>query len=360
MPVNILYVIDSLHPGGTEKQLLQLMRHLDHERFQPHLCTLKGAGGLAAEIDMPQLSLSFQSFTRPSLVPALARLIDYVRQHEIRIIQTFFQDPFLLAALAQPFAKVKLIGSFRDMGFWRTTAESRKMRFSYRSFSGFIANAQAVKDHFVQVDGLPSAKIRVIYNGIVQEKGAAVTRRSDPVVGIVANCNRAVKRVDDFVRAAAKVHQQRPDVKFVVIGDGNQRPMLEQMSRSSGLAEVMTFAGSVAQPMDYIRELDVGVITSETEGFSNAVLEYMACGVPVVATAAGGNPELVKDGENGFLVPVGDVESMAGRIIRLVSDSDLRAVFGSNGLKKVAQEFSMERMVDQHQDYYKEICNSKN
>ena len=354
----ILYLIDSLHVGGTEKQLVKLIAGLDRRRFQPHLCTLKGTGGLLADIDVPQMFLPFESFTKPTLFPALKKLANYVRNHDIRIIQTFFQDPFLIAALTRPFFDARLIGSFRDMGFWRTPAESRKMRLAYHFFTGFIANSQAVKDHFVQIDGLNAEKIRVIYNGIEKDGGENSLKGKDPVVGIVANCNRTVKRVDDFVRVAAIVHQRLPKVRFVVVGDGNQRAQLEQMSQAMGLAEVMTFAGSVACPMDYVRGFDVGVNVSETEGFCNAILEYMACGVPVVATAAGGNPELVVDGENGYLVPVGDIACIAERIIQLVENTEIRAQFGSKNAEKVSDVFSMQRMIDQHQDYYNEIWHS--
>ena len=166
MPVNILYIIDSLAHGGTEKQLMQLIRNLDPDRFRPHLCTLKASAGFYQELAIPKISLDFVSFGHPSLLRNLTSLSSFIRRHRIRLVQTFFQDPFLLAAMVKPFNRIKLIGSFRDLGFWRTPAETRKMRMAYPFFSGFIANSQAVKDHFVQTDGIRPEKFEVIYNGI--------------------------------------------------------------------------------------------------------------------------------------------------------------------------------------------------
>jgi glycosyltransferase involved in cell wall biosynthesis len=258
--------------------------------------------------------------------------------------------------MIRPFHKVRLIGSFRDLGFWRTPAETHKMRLAYPVFSGFIANARAVQDHFVQTDGLRPEKFEVIYNGIDVESispalSSNVAER-EPVVGIVANCNRPIKRVEDFIRAAALVYRRHLDARFMVVGDGYLRPQLEVLAHSLGLAEALTFTGQVADSIATVRTFDVGVITSETEGLCNAILEYMACGVPVVATATGGNPELVREGENGYLVPVGDVELMAKRIDLLLREDDLRRQIGVANLTRVAAEFSLEDMVANHVDYY--------
>jgi glycosyltransferase involved in cell wall biosynthesis len=346
--------------GGTEKQLVQLMQHLDRERFQPHLCTLKASSGLLEDMDIPKLILRFRSFTHTSIFSIVVKLAKYIWENDIRIVQTFFQDPFLLGAMSRPFHRAKLIGSFRDLGFWRTPVESRKMRLAYPAFSGFIANSWAVKEHFVQIDGIDRNKIQVIYNGIDCEKVPKATiddlTARPPLVGIVANCNRAVKRVDDFIRAAALVHQKFPDVHFMVVGDGHLRPQLEALSHSLGLADSLVFTGEVKNPLDMVRNFSIGVISSETEGFCNAILEYMACGVSVVATAAGGNPELMSEGENGFLFPVGDIEILAERIELLIKDSGLLSQMHKANIKRIADKFSLLEMVSSFENHYEKLA----
>ncbi len=358
MPINILYMIDSLQYGGTEKQLFELINGLDRSEFCPYVCTLKPSGRIVDEIEVPVLQLPYKSFLHPSVFLVLKKLCAFIRENNIDIVQTFFQDPFLLAALSKPFHKAKLVGSFRDLGFWRTRSETLKMRLSYPFFAGFIANSQAVKRHFVETDGIAEEKIKVIYNGINLKSVSQLPcrdRESMPIVGIVANCNRRVKRVDDFIRAAALVHKQWPDVRFQVVGDGNLRPELETLCATLGIREYVEFVGNVPNPLDYIRQFTVGVITSETEGFCNAILEYMACGVPVVATNTGGNPELVEDEENGFLVDMGNVDLLCSRIIELLSDDMMKSDFSVKSLNKVREQLSIENLVNETKCLYEKI-----
>lgn len=354
--INVLYIIDSLAHGGAEKQLVLLIRNLDPENFRPHLCTLKPSEGLYDELDIPKICLGSISFGHPSIASKVAALSSFIRRHQIRVAQTYFQDPFLLGAMVKPFTGVKLIGTFLDLGFWRTAGETRKMRMAYPFFSGFIANSQAVKNHFVQRDRIRAEKIEVIYNGVdlggIRPKALEEQIGNPLVVGIVANLNRPVKRVQDFIQAASIIHGNHPNVQFVIVGDGHLRPGLENLAQSLGLEHVLRFTGRLADPFEEIRRFSVGVITSETEGFCNAILEYMACGVPVVATEAGGNPELVKDGESGFLIPVGDVQKLSRQIEKILMDPSLQRGISVVNLACVKDRYSLARMVSDHQAYY--------
>lgn len=357
--MNVLYVIDSLTHGGTERQLAELIRHLDPHRIRPHLCTLKPSSGLYDSLPVPKQCLDFSSFLSPSLMGVLKRLAAFIRLHRIHLVQTFFQDPCLLGALIKPLTGVKLIGSFRDLGFWRTCAESRKMRLAYPLFDGFIANSQAVKEHFCAMDGLPMQRVEVVYNGFDLAALPTVVdghrQQQDPMIGIVANLNRPVKRVQDFITAAAKVHRMCPEVKFIVVGGGHLQAELEMQAARLGIAEVTMFTGMVPNPLDYVVRCSVGVITSETEGFCNALIEYMACGLPVVATRTGGNIEMVREGENGFLYEVGATDQLAEAIVRLLNDPAERARIALANRQEVPERFSMATMVARTSDYYEKL-----
>lgn len=357
-PVNVLYMIDSLTHGGTEKQVAELIRHLDRTRIQPHLCTLKPSSGLYDELDVPKICLDFSSFGSIALVRVLRNLSRFISDNRIDIVQTFFQDPFLLAAMIKPFHRIKLIGSFRDLGFWRTKAESRKMRIACSFFDGFIANSQAVKDHFVAQDNLPPDRVAVIYNGFdlsaIPPPPRSYDTTASSIVGIVANLNRPVKRVQDFVTAAAIVHKKCPDTSFVIVGGGHLQPELESLAATLGIGHCTLFTGMVSNPLEYVATFSVGVITSETEGLCNAIIEYMACGVPVVASRVGGNPELVVEGVNGYLYGFGDCHELAAAILRLLESREDRERIGSNNRSKVLEQFSVESMVRRTELYYKQ------
>jgi glycosyltransferase involved in cell wall biosynthesis len=357
-PINILYMIDSLAYGGAERQLVELIRRLDRGRFRPYLCVFEDHEGLY-DIEVPKITLSTVRFNHYSILKKLLVLNRFIRENRIHIVQTFFQDPFLLAAMASHFNRVKLVGTFLDLGFWRTPAENRKMRLAYPFFSGFIANSRAVKDHFVLTDGIPEDKIQVIYNGFdFSAIPEVISRRcaySPPVIGIVANMNRPVKRVEDFVRAAALVKEKVPGARFIVVGDGHLRGGLEEQAESLGLGRSIHFTGRISNPLEVVCTFDIGVLTSETEGFSNAIIEYMACGVPVVVTDTGGNPELVTEGENGFLVPVGRYESLAEKVVQLLSSNEQCARMGERNREKIRSGFSWSVALERQCSYYENL-----
>lgn len=317
---------------------------------------------LELETGLPVVDLGFRSFRHPSLLACLCRISTYVRHYKIKIVQTFFQDATLLAALSRPLHGARLVGSFRDLGFWRTSAETRKMRLAYPLFSSFIANSQAVKNHFVHVDGIRPEKIEVIYNGIdlesVEPRIQPKANQEPAIVGIVANLNRPVKRVQDFIQAAAVVHQDFPGVHFVIIGDGYLRGRLEDLRASLALDAALEFAGLVSDPLKVIPRFDIGVITSESEGFCNAILEYMACGVPVIATDTGGNPELIHEGKNGFLYPVGNTDTLADKIVTLLKDKQLRQAISNNNIAKIHNEYSISRLLQRHYAFYEKVLNN--
>lgn len=353
-PINVLYIIDSLTHGGTERQLVELIRNLDRSRVSSHLCTLKPSQGFFDELDIPKICLHYSSFASLKIIGVVKSLSKFIKQNEIQIVQTFFQDPFLLASLAKPLNRYMLIGSFRDMGFWRTPGESRKMRLSYPFFDGFIANSEAVKESFVVTDGLPPEKITVIYNGFdlntIPEDSIPIT--ASPVIGIVANLNRPVKRVQDFILAAAQVYRIVPDARFVIVGGGHLQKEFQALADRSGIAHCTSFTGMISNPLQHVRGFTVGVITSETEGFCNAIIEYMACGVPVIATRTGGNVEMIDEGENGYLYEVGNVDELAAKLLLLLDDRQACTGIGIKNADKVRNRYSIEQMIESHQKLY--------
>lgn len=356
--LKILYLIDKMQPGGTELQLLQLISGLDRNQFQPHLCVLNLPGGkLYDQLDIPKFSLSFRRFSHPSIIRDIRQLTTYIRRNQIDIVQTFFQDSTLLAALTKPFHRAKLIGSFRDLGFWRRPSENLKMRLAYPMYTGFIANSQSVKQQVVKVDGIDSEKIQVIYNGFDSSRleQFRVCPVDPPCVGIVANLNRPVKRVQDFIKAAALINSAKSEVRFCVVGGGYLHPELERLAATLGIADLVEFTGFIDDPLQKIATWRVGVITSESEGFCNAIIEYMACGLPVVATDVGGNSELIVEEINGYLVPSDKVDVLAAKIVFLLNNDHLCSGIEKRNTEKVAQQFSVKSMIEHQSNYYQKL-----
>lgn len=356
-PLRVLYCIDAMVHGGTEKQLAALIAGLDRKRVLPALCTLKPSTIDLASLDCPVIDVGFRSFRSPDALRAIRRLRRFVVEQRIDVIQTYFQDSTLLGCLSSLRTPVRArIATFRDMGFWRTPGKVAQLRLAYPAFDGFIANAPAVAQRVHEADGIPLEDIEVIPNGVIMgplpPASDAATR---PVVGIVANLDRPVKRVDLFIEAARHVRQAIGDVEFVIVGDGHLRPGLTEHARRCGIAGALRFAGSLADARPEIRRFSVGVIASDSEGLSNAVLEYMAEGVPAVARAVGGNADAILDGETGQLVASADPRALSEAIVGLLRNGARRRHMGERARALVEARFSMAACVRRHEAYYEQI-----
>jgi L-malate glycosyltransferase len=356
----ILYIINGLGHGGTEKQVSAIIDRLDRTRWEPHVCCYFDSSKFVKNEDTRFLDFKNFNLLDPRFWLQLYKLKSYCSKQQIKIIHTFFQDPTVIGSLLKSFTRSKLVIAFRDLGFWKTSWLARKMRFFYRNADVFVANSQAVKDHYIEDDHINSSKIQVVCNGLDLPKLPVTENYSDePLVGIVANFNRPVKRVFDFIKMAAEVHKVIPECRFMLVGDGEQRIQLEKLAIKLNVDKNVIFTGRVSNPVDYIQSFAIGVLTSETEGLSNAVIEYMAMGKPVVATAVGGNMELIEDQINGFLLPVGDYVRMGEAVIKLLQEPDLIVEMGAENRKKVKNLFNMKKMVAQYQSIYEDLLKNQ-
>jgi glycosyltransferase involved in cell wall biosynthesis len=354
-PVRVLYCIEAMLHGGTEKQLAALIRGLDRRRFEPLLCTLKPSAMDLRALRCPTIELGFRTFGSPAAAWCLARLRRFIVEHRVDVVQTFFQDPTLLGGLSSVRSGVRArIATFRDLGFWRTPAKVAQLRAVYPLFHGFLANSAAVARRVHEQDGIPLERFEVIPNGVIVCPPGERAPNPVPVVGVVANLDRPVKRVDLFLHAAKLVHQARGGVEFVIVGDGHLRSALHDQARQLGLGPSVRFVGSTTDVASHVCRFDVGVLCSDSEGLSNAILEYMACGVPSIVRDVGGNRDVVTHGENGLLVDSDHPAAIAGAIIELLSDAARRNSMARQA-RATAARFSPDACIRRHEQYYERL-----
>jgi|SRR6056297_1404656 len=371
-PVRILYVINALELGGTEGQLVELLNGMDKRKVLPYLCCLRAfAGKPSYETDCPKITLNVGRLKSFQSLVALIRLIRYMKKERIHIVQTFFIKGTLFGVVAGRLARhvSVIIVSKRDLGFMITTSMRKRLGFVYRFADRFLANSRSVETYLVEREGVDRSRIDVMYNGIdvevLEEKARSITAEAARssvqipqnalVVGICSNLNRPVKRVDLFLTAVAHVLKAQKDVYALIIGDGTLKEDLMEQASRLGIAEKTRFAGSRSNPLPFIRLFSVGVISSDSEGLSNAIMEYMCCGVPVVATDVGGNPELITDGVTGTLVARGNAEEMATAIQKFLTQPDFRQSVGMAARKSMRERFSKETMLRAHESYYADV-----
>jgi glycosyltransferase involved in cell wall biosynthesis len=295
--------------------------------------------------------------------------IRFLRKESVDIVQTYFHDSTVFGVVAAKIAGVPLIISCRrDLGFWYGEKVPRFLMFANRFSDRFLANSESVRKILVEREGVSPAEVEVIPNGIdsialANAKTVSLFQEypqiadGDKVVGIVANFNRRVKRLDLFLESAVRVAAKFQKVKFLIIGGGNLENDLKCMARSLGIEDRVIFAGPKEPAIGYIRCFDIGVLCSDSEGFSNSLIEYMAAGKPVVATKVGGNDELVEDGVTGVLVPPGDPDALASALLILLNNEAAYKRMGEEGRRVVQEKFDWNVIIRRQESYYLSLVN---
>jgi glycosyltransferase involved in cell wall biosynthesis len=229
-----------------------------------------------------------------------------------------------------------------------------------RRFDYVVANSHVVKQYACQHEKLSAEKVKVIYNGVEIPNGTAhqtpaVFNGHPPstVWICVVGSLTPVKRHDLVVRALAQIAKQPglPPIRALFLGEGPQQPAIAALADELGVRQNIEFLGAVNNVGDYLRQVDIGVLCSDREGLSNAILEYMAYGLPVVATHTGGNSELVTE-DTGYCVPVGDARAIASALASLILDPIRRREFGLAGHRRVVSDFSWPRAIENVHAFY--------
>jgi glycosyltransferase involved in cell wall biosynthesis len=237
-------------------------------------------------------------------------------------------------------------------------------RWKYRQVDCFICASDAIRQMLI-ADGVPAQRVTTVYEGIDLGRVEAAPKadlhaelwlpHQAPVVGNVAALVPH-KGQRHLIEAAAIVVKEIPDARFVIAGEGELRPALERQIKEHRLEKHVFLAGFRPDILSVHKAFDVFVMSSVTEGLGTSLLDAMACGKPIVATTAGGMPEVVVNGRTGLLVPPRDHEAMAGAIVRLLRDEALRARMGEAGEARVREQFSSERMVQDTLAVYQRVA----
>lgn len=376
--IRVLFIIDYLGAqyGGTESQLLCLLCRLDRSRFDPFLCCLWPTPWNRGNAPPCDHAVLFDRPIRWAFAPfSVMRMQSFIRARGFDIVQTFFPTSNVLGVLAARLCSVKVIlSSRRDLGYWKRWQDNLLLRAVRHIPTCYVANSQAVKRQVVLTEGIHPDRVRVVYNGVAcddfradfGEKAAAIKGMYEVpdgagTVGVVANYYRAVKGLDYFIKAAAIVAAEMPNVRFFVVGQGDevQDKRVQTLLHQRGLQKHFVFTGKQQDIGPFLALLNVGVLPSLSEGFSNSLLEYMAAGLPAVATDVGGNRELLTDGETGFLVPPASPRALAQKIVLLLKDARLRESLGENARRTVRAQFSIEKMVASTEKLYESLLMCK-
>ncbi len=357
--IRVNFVIDRLTRGGTETQLLALVRSLDRARFAPSLVLLDGTDADSHELapdDCPVLRLGLTKLHRPTAVAAAAKLARFWREQRVDVVQTYFLDSVYFGVpLARACGVRRVVRVRNNVGHWLTPRHRSLGRVVARLVDATLTNCEPARRAILDAEGGDARKVVVLENGVDLGRFESLPPPDARAkrVGVVANL-RPVKGVDVFARAAATIGD--PSVSFHVAGDGEQRPELERLIAELGLGGRFHLAGNVADVPGFLAELDVVVLPSHAEGMSNAVLEALAAGRPVVATDVGANAHLLGGGAYGVLVPPGDPAALAVAIDGLLADPARARALAAAGRAHVRTTYSRDAMRRRFERFYERLA----
>ncbi|MFO0842171.1 MAG: glycosyltransferase [Gemmataceae bacterium] len=352
-PVRVCFLIDELATAGTETQLLALIRRLDRSRVAPYLALLRGDSPASRALEpdeCPVLRLGVGSLRSPRTALRAARFLHFLWRERIDVVQTYFPDASYFGVPAAWLAGVRhRVRTRNNIGHWLTPLHRRLGRSLNVLTTATVANCAAARDALLADERPPADRVWVLENGVDLERFLAVPPAGDGAarVGAVANL-RPVKGIDVLVAAAARL----PGVTFEVAGEGDQREALQNQIREGGIQDRFRLPGARGDIPGFLAGLDVAVLPSRAEGMSNAVLEHMAAARPLVATATGATPELIRNGVDGLLVPPGDADALAAAIRHLLTDRALARRLGDSARRRAAERYSRTAMVRRFEEFY--------
>jgi glycosyltransferase involved in cell wall biosynthesis len=383
-PLCVVLVIDDLEYGGAQRQIVELANNMDSKRFDVHICTLSDYMPLGSQFRDADQKLHIivkknkYDFT---VVPRLARLL---KRLNADIVHSYLFASDVASRLAGRLAGTKvIIGSERNANY----KPGKKQIYAYKLTGKFvditIANSKAGAEFNSKVYGQPIRKYRVVYNGVDTErfwprdkmklrKELGIGDKKQ-VIGVFASF-KPQKNHSMILSAFKRVLESRPNTKLLMVGDqlagniqfyGNMNGTAEYQKKVENLIDELNirqkciFIGNSDDVERIYPVCDITVLSSLYEGTPNVLLESMACGIPVVATNVCDNSYIVKDGETGFLVELGDIKGMAGYIKTLLENETLRLKMGQEARNWVVDEFSLEKLAMNTEAVYLEALKGR-
>jgi len=366
---HVLLLIDHLMAlGGGETNLLKVAELMPPELVRCSIATFRIKPEIRDSIHVPVHVFPWKRVYHLDAWKAAFALRKLIRDEHVDIVQTYFETSNLWGGIVAKLSGALLLSSRRDMGILRKTKHTLAYRVVNRLADRVLAVSEEVKKFCIDADRIDPNKISVVYNGVdlkhigAEDPGENTYTTADwagasHIITCVANVRR-VKGINVMIRTAQRVCRELPGAVFLVAGSLYEREYSEEvqkMIRDMSLEKNVKLLGFVDDPVPLLKRSNAFCLLSRSEGFCNALLEAMACGVPSVVTRVGGNPEAIREGENGFMVPVEDDAAAAERLLDLLRNPERAAQMGESGRSSAQTQFSAETMIKRLINLYRDL-----
>jgi len=365
----VLYLVDTLNVGGTETQVAHVALRLRSRAHDVVVGCLHAEGSLLEVLKRGNVPIvefrKGKTLLSLSGLYQLFRLAHFLRRGRFHAVHAHDLWSNLLGIPAAWLARIPIIISSRrylaDLE-WYTPWRSAVMRVIYRLSTRVTVNSRSVRDLLARRDSLSPEKIQVLNNAVDVDRFATAqgdrehlfpgTGSHSKLIAVVANMYSRVKGHTYLISAASSVCRDIPEAIFVLIGDGKERPNLEQQVRQAGLEKNFLFLGSRGDVPELLACCDLFVLPSEAEALPNSLLEAMAAGLPVVGTGVGGIPEIIRNGVDGLIVPAKDPHALAEAILRILQNPRFAKQLSQAGQEMVRAHFGFDRLLAELEQLY--------
>jgi glycosyltransferase involved in cell wall biosynthesis len=362
--MRILQIVDTLDFGGAEKVLVALANGLasDHE---VSVCCISHSGALASELDTRvEVFAMGRGLGNDYGIPR--RLADVMQRRGIEVVHTHNWGVFLEGGVAAALARIPVAvhtvhGPYQACAAGWLARLKRRMRHAAERrmahrFRRIVAVSDSVAKYIPELIGIEASRVCTIHNGISEGAPRALKHsgESDSLTFVTVGRLDAIKNQAMMIRAFARVSRSLQRSRLVIVGDGPERSALERLVTDLDMADKVTFTGFRSDVDAALRDADVFLMSSRYEGISIAMLEAMRSGLPIVATAVGGVPEMVADERTGLLVPSEDEQAFTAAMCRVAGDARMRREMGESARTLQACEFSLPAMLSRYQSIYNE------
>ena len=366
-PLNVLHVVDSLEFGGLERVVTDLAVAQQIQGHRVGVFSINRTQGFAPELERHGIPVVIGAKNRGFDLDVLGLLRRQIIERRIRVVHAhnFVPNYYCATALLAVGQPATLVGTCHDMGM---RLSNRKLRWMYRASLLRTARlamvGQQVHDRYVESGWIGADRAETVLNGIpVQRFRNSAQRRSsardqlglshaEPVIGCVGRLV-PLKNQRLMIDVLPTLLQAHPTLRLVILGDGELDAVLRQQAAAAGVAERVLFLGQRSDVADLLPAFDIFALPSRTEGLSIALLEACATGLAVVATAVGGNPEIIRHGETGLLIPVDDANALQDALLSLLGSAELRSQLGTAASVWVAKNASIEALCDTYDRFYR-------